>query len=238
MLLSVATAFILLDVVKAGFQAPLKDSVSIESEFQVYQSEKSPRHSIRVKSQNATLCNTPVNQYTGWLDNGSKHLFFWYFESESTASSPTSSHDSLPLTLWMNGGPGSSSMLGMLQELGPCLINEYGNGTVYNPYGWNKDTALVFVEQPVGVGFSYYDGDDEKAPPADSFTSAEDMQVFLQMFVHQVFPIHASGDVVLTGESYGVRRYCVLTSTYLTKLSGTLPPFTWGGDRSPEHSIS
>lgn len=93
-------------------------------------------------------------------------------------------------------------MLGMLQELGPCLINEHGNGTVYNPYGWNKDTALVFVDQPAGVGFSYLD---EGEPlPGDSFTAAADMQLFLQMLVSQVFLEHKNGPLVLTGESYAV----------------------------------
>ncbi|TAQ84327.1 hypothetical protein B7494_g7335 [Chlorociboria aeruginascens] len=124
------------------------------------------------------------------------HLFFWYFESENTTPDPTSA----PLALWLAGGPGASSMISMLQELGPCLINEHGNGTVYNPYGWNKDTALIFVDQPAGVGFSYLD--DGEAVPGDSFTSAVDMALFLQILVSQVFPEHINGPLVLTGESY------------------------------------
>ena len=180
----------------AAIQAPLaEDSIS---DFTVYQSHVSPAHSIRVKRQNATLCNTTVDQYTGWLDVGYKHLFFWYFKSENVAPGAASS----PLALWLTGGPGGSSMLGMLQELGPCLINEHGNGTVYNPYGWNKDTALIFVDQPAGVGFSYVD--EGESVPGDSFTSAADMQVFLQMFVSQVFPEHKDGPLVITGESYAV----------------------------------
>lgn len=93
-------------------------------------------------------------------------------------------------------------MLGMLQELGPCLINEHGNGTVYNRYGWNQKTAFIFVDQPAGVGFSYVD--EGEHIPGDSFTSAADMQIFLQMFVSQVFPDHKNGPLVITGESYGV----------------------------------
>jgi cathepsin A (carboxypeptidase C) len=92
------------------------------SDFVIHQSELSLDHSIRIKKQNATLCNTTVAQYTGWLDVGAKHLFFWYFESETPESKS-------PLTLWLTGGPGGSSTLGMLMELGPCLINEHGNGT-------------------------------------------------------------------------------------------------------------
>jgi cathepsin A (carboxypeptidase C) len=164
----------------------------------VYQSHVSPQHSIRIKRQNSSLCDTPADQYTGWLDVGHKHLFFWYFASEDDNAQSTSS----PLTLWLTGGPGGSSLLGMLQELGPCLINEHGNGTIYNPYGWNKDSALLFVDQPAGVGFSYVD--EGEIVPGDSFTTAADVHLFLQMFVSQVFPEHLKGPFVITGESYAV----------------------------------
>jgi len=131
-------AFATLAIAATFAQIPLQDSDSL-SDFTTFQSDVSPDHSIRIKRQNSTLCDTPVDQYTGWLDIGHKHLFFWYFKSE-TATKRTRSE---PLALWLTGGPGGSSMLGMLQELGPCLINDYGNGTVYNPYGWNKETALI-----------------------------------------------------------------------------------------------
>jgi cathepsin A (carboxypeptidase C) len=180
-------------------QKPLIEDQPI-SDFQVYQSNVSSDHSIRLKRQNATLCNTPVDQYTGWLDVGHKHLFFWYFKAENPTSSTASGSE--PLALWLTGGPGGSSMLGMLQELGPCLINEHGNGTDYNPYGWNKETAFVFVDQPAGVGFSYLD--EGESVPDNSFTSAADMHIFLQLFISQVFPEHKDGPLVITGESYAV----------------------------------
>lgn len=199
-----------LSILASANQIPLIQdplAASFSDDFQVYQSHVSPEHSLRVKRQNATLCNTPVDQYTGWLDVGPKHFFFWYFKSE-TESSVTTSAGAEPLALWLTGGPGGSSMLGMLQELGPCLINQHGNGTVYNPYGWNKDTALIFVDQPAGVGFSYLD---EGEPiPGDSFTAAADMHLFLQMFMSQVFPEHKDGDLVITGESYAVSYLCLI----------------------------
>lgn len=91
-------------------------------------------------------------------------------------------------------------MLGMLQELGPCLINDWGNGTIHNEFGWNREAALLFVDQPAGVGFSYHD---EGYPtPGDSFTAAHHMHLFLQIFVSQVFPSLAEGPFHITGESY------------------------------------
>jgi cathepsin A (carboxypeptidase C) len=170
-------------------QIPLANQMpSFElSDFTTYQSHISPQHSIRIRRQNSTLCNTPVEQYTGWLDVGHAHLFFWYFAAENVPARDTES----PLTLWLTGGPGGSSMLGML-----------GNGTVYNPYGWNKDTALIFIDQPAGVGFSYMD--EGEPVPGDSFTTAVDVHLFLQLFISQVFPQHLKGPFVITGESYAV----------------------------------
>jgi len=119
-------------------QTPLSDAAN-EQDFHLYSSTTS-EHSIRIKQQNDSLCDAHSAQYTGWLDIRSHHLFFWYFESQNKPSSD-------PLTLWMNGGPGASSLLGLFQELGPCSINEHGNGTVYNPHGWSLNSSIIFVDQ-------------------------------------------------------------------------------------------
>ncbi|KAF2182419.1 alpha/beta-hydrolase [Zopfia rhizophila CBS 207.26] len=162
--------------------------------FQIYQSQFS-EHSIRIKKQqNDTLCNAHSAQYTGWLDVGPKHFFFWYFESQTSPSTD-------PLVLWLTGGPGGSSMIGMMQELGPCLINEHGNGTVCNEFGWSKNANLIFVDQPAGVGFSYVDKD--TPVPGSSFTAAEDMHHFMQLFTSEVFPDLLHRDFHISGESYG-----------------------------------
>ncbi|MCJ1232778.1 hypothetical protein MMC14_000732 [Varicellaria rhodocarpa] len=55
----------------------------------------------------------------------------------------------------MNGGPGGSSMIGALQENGPCFINEDSNSTYLNPWSWNNEVNLLYIDQPVQVGFSY-----------------------------------------------------------------------------------
>src|SRR2546430_2617908 len=60
-----------------------------------------------------------------------------------------------PVVLWLNGGPGCSSLTGLFLELGPSSIDEDLN-IVYNPYSWNSNASVIFLDQPVNVGFSYY----------------------------------------------------------------------------------
>ncbi len=60
-----------------------------------------------------------------------------------------------PVLIWFNGGPGCSSLLGFFQENGPWVVDD-DNGTIYaNPFPWNKAANVLYLESPIGVGFSY-----------------------------------------------------------------------------------
>ncbi|CAG8983539.1 hypothetical protein HYALB_00004340 [Hymenoscyphus albidus] len=75
-------------------------------------------------------------------------MWFWFFEARNKPKKA-------PLTLWINGGPGSSSMFGLFRENGPCLFVGDSPVPTRNPYSWNEYSNMLYVDQPISVGFSY-----------------------------------------------------------------------------------
>ncbi|QRW22368.1 Serine carboxypeptidase [Rhizoctonia solani] len=148
-----------------------------------------PGYQIRVKKPQ--LCDPNVKQYSGYLDiDDDKHLFFWFFESRANPAKA-------PLVLWLNGGPGCSSSTGLLFELGPCNIANNGQNTTYNKYSWNTHANMLFLDQPINVGYSYSKNGGVNTSPV----AAEDVWSFLELFVNR-FPEY-SGSLHISGESYG-----------------------------------
>lgn len=122
-----------------------------------------PQHATHVKTiktaNNVTIrykepgkegvCETTpgVKSYAGYVDlSPTEHTFFWFFEAR---------HDpeNAPITLWLNGGPGSDSLIGLFEELGPCRINKQ-NESELNEHSWNEVSNMLFLSQPLGVGMN------------------------------------------------------------------------------------
>ncbi|KAK7358699.1 hypothetical protein VNO77_00637 [Canavalia gladiata] len=133
-------------------------------------------------------------QFSGYVtvdDMNHKALFYYFVESETDPSSK-------PLVLWLNGGPGCSSLgVGAFSENGPFRPN--GEVLIKNEYSWNKETNMLYLETPVGVGFSYIKVGSYKT--VNDETTARDNLVFLQRWFNK-FPQYRHRDLFLTGESY------------------------------------
>ncbi|KAG2557879.1 serine carboxypeptidase-like 45 [Panicum virgatum] len=134
-------------------------------------------------------------QYSGYVgvdDAGKRALFYYFVEAEVDPASK-------PLVLWLNGGPGCSSLgVGAFSENGP--FRPSGQVLVKNEYSWNKEANVIYLETPAGVGYSYsadaayYQGVDDKM-------TATDNMVFLQRWL-QKFPQYKGRDLYIAGESY------------------------------------
>uniref|UniRef100_A0A8C4FEQ1 Carboxypeptidase n=1 Tax=Dicentrarchus labrax TaxID=13489 RepID=A0A8C4FEQ1_DICLA len=131
--------------------------------------------------------------YSGYLNVADgKHLHYWFVESQQNPASD-------PVVLWLNGGPGCSSLDGLLTEHGPFLIQDDGVTLQYNPYSWNKIANVLYLESPVGVGFSY--SDDQKYGTNDTEVSMNNYLALKDFF--RLFPEFNKNELFLTGESYG-----------------------------------
>ncbi|KAF5372005.1 hypothetical protein D9615_008105 [Tricholomella constricta] len=173
-------------------------------DFTALSNPRFPNHQVRVKKTH--FCDPTVNVYTGYLDvdAGAKHLFFYFFESRRNP-------DKDDVMMWINGGPGCSSAMGLLMELGPCSIdmkNTSANGTLWNPYSWNEEANIFFLDQPVGVGFSYADFGETVETTEDA---AKNVHAFLTIFF-ETFQQFSGRALHLSGESYGGRYIPVFAS--------------------------
>nr|GMD25395.1 serine carboxypeptidase-like [Ipomoea batatas]GMD27261.1 serine carboxypeptidase-like [Ipomoea batatas] len=117
-------------------------------------------------------------------------MFYFFFESRSNKSEP--------VVIWLSGGPGCSSSLALFYENGPFYIAD-NQSLIWNDYGWDKASNLIYVDQPTGTGFSYSSSD--KDLRTDENGVSNDLYAFLQEFF-KTHPEYAKNDFFITGESY------------------------------------
>jgi carboxypeptidase C (cathepsin A) len=125
------------------------DHFYLPKETSDYKTATAPNN-VTIRYKNPGICETTpgVDSYSGYVDlTPDVHVFFWFFESRNDPASD-------PFTLWLNGGPGSDSLIGLFEENGPCMIDD-NLTAVYNPYSWNNVSNMLYISQPVGTGFSY-----------------------------------------------------------------------------------
>ncbi|KAL6907094.1 putative serine carboxypeptidase [Trichoderma evansii] len=134
-----------------------------------------------------------VKMHAGHIEITPEHngnLFFWHFQNQHIANRQRT-------VVWLNGGPGCSSEDGALMEIGPYRLKD-DHTLVPNNGSWHEFANLLFVDNPVGVGFSYVDTDSythELDEMADQFV------IFLEKFF-ELFPEYEHDDLYFAGESY------------------------------------
>ncbi|KAF4651445.1 hypothetical protein FOL47_000404 [Perkinsus chesapeaki] len=94
------------------------------------------------------LCDPTVNQASGrYKVNPGKEYFFWTFESRNDPSND-------PVFLVLSAGPAGASTTFTVSQNGPCTVNSDGTSVERNPYSWTTKANVVWLDHPVGVGFS------------------------------------------------------------------------------------
>ncbi|CAG9767344.1 unnamed protein product [Ceutorhynchus assimilis] len=132
-----------------------------------------------------------VSSYSGFLTvdkekNG--NLFFWFFKSENN-------YEEDPVLVWLQGGPGGTSLYGLFVEIGPFGV---ANGTVVSrDFSWHKTHSVLYIDNPVGTGFSFTDGD----YVTDQNQVGDHLYKFLTQFF-TMFPEIQKNEFYVSGESY------------------------------------
>ncbi|KAM3501511.1 hypothetical protein MY10362_005487 [Beauveria mimosiformis] len=138
----------------AAASAQFVDQEYHSRNFTIVKSPGNSNVTVAYKEPNGA-CKTAFSsqkQYTGWVSvpgDYPTNLFFWFVEAREKTDK---------LTIWLNGGPGSSSMYGFFTGNGPCAIVEKGLNTyetVARDWGWDRGSNMIFIDQPNQVGFSY-----------------------------------------------------------------------------------
>jgi carboxypeptidase C (cathepsin A) len=130
--------------------------------------------------------------YTVNKENG-RNLHYWFIQAEE----PTEH-----LVLWLNGGPGCSSLDGLLYENGPWLWTGGPDETAFkkSPYSWNRVAHMLYLESPAGVGFSYSDTPSDYYTANDTRTADDAFQFLVQWFAD--FPEYKNYKFYVAGESF------------------------------------
>ncbi|XP_075747532.1 putative serine carboxypeptidase CPVL [Rhipicephalus microplus] len=121
----------------------------------------------------------------------SSNIFFWFFPAKEKP-------DTAPVVMWLQGGPGGSSLFGLFLEHGPYRVVEGGTARLRNTT-WAQRYSMLYVDSPVGAGFSFTWN--ERGYSRDQRSLARDLHEALQQFF-TLFPRFAENDFYVAGESY------------------------------------
>ncbi|XP_006236573.2 probable serine carboxypeptidase CPVL isoform X1 [Rattus norvegicus] len=148
--------------------------------------------------------------YAGYItvnQTYNSNLFFWFFPARTQPADA-------PVVLWLQGGPGGSSMFGLFVEHGPYIITS--NMTVLSrDFPWTFSLSMLYIDNPVGTGFSFTDHIQGYAIDEDDV--AQDLYSALVQFF-KLFPEYAKNDFYITGESYA-GKYVPAIAYYIHSLN-------------------
>ncbi|KAI8996603.1 alpha/beta-hydrolase [Trametes punicea] len=185
---------------------PGKPSGDYSPAWQSYFEVKEPLPNVDFPLPHSFAGNIGVNR-PGHPNNT---LFFWALEKENGSLTVGADERSdVPWGIWLNGGPGSSSMLGFIYENGPVRIGADGSASPNN-YSWDRVADYIWIDQPVGTGWSTTDSD---GYVHDEDEMGRDFMGFLGNLV-KVFPSLKTRPLYLTGESYSGTYIPYIMKTY------------------------
>ncbi|KAM9965524.1 hypothetical protein ACTFIW_005342 [Dictyostelium discoideum] len=132
--------------------------------------------------------------FTGFItvnETYNSNTFFWFLESQNGDKNS-------PLVIFLQGGPGGASTFSLFVETGPYeLLDNFT--LVPREITWNSEFAMLYIDNPVGTGFSFTDSQEGYSNNEDEI--ATNLYTFLQQF-YKLYPEYYTNELYITGESY------------------------------------
>ncbi|XP_040820711.1 probable serine carboxypeptidase CPVL isoform X2 [Ochotona curzoniae] len=153
-----------------------------------------------------------VKSYAGYITVNktyNSNLFFWFFPAQIQP-------EDAPVVLWLQGGPGGSSMFGLFVEHGPYVVLK--NMTLRaREFPWTTTLSMLYIDNPVGTGFSFTQ--DSRGYAVNEDDVAKDLYSALNQFFH-LFPEYNRNEFYISGESYA-GKYVPAIAHYIHTLNPT-----------------
>ncbi|KAF5727471.1 hypothetical protein HS088_TW22G01164 [Tripterygium wilfordii] len=133
-------------------------------------------------------------------------MFYFFFESRNQ-----NNNNEDPVVIWLSGGPGISCSIALFYENGPFHIKE-ALSLIWNDHGWDKISNIIYVDQPIGTGFSYTIDDSDIRHDLTSII--KDLYNFLKAFFIKHTKLTRK-KFFITGQSYAGHYAPALASKIL-----------------------
>lgn len=158
------------------------------------------------------------------------NLFFWFFPSLTDYAND-------PVILWLQGGPGATSLIGLFGENGPFSVKSE-HGLKLRQYAWTNSHSVIYIDNPVGAGYSF----------TESGYAQNETQIGLDLYnalvqFFTMFPELQKNDFYIAGESYAGKyvpaiSYTIYKNNPSAKLKINLKGLTIGnGFTDPENQL-
>eukprot|EP01102_Stenamoeba_stenopodia_P019147 TRINITY_DN713_c0_g1_i1.p1 TRINITY_DN713_c0_g1~~TRINITY_DN713_c0_g1_i1.p1 ORF type:complete len:447 (-),score=93.55 TRINITY_DN713_c0_g1_i1:92-1432(-) len=147
--------------------------------------------------------------HSGFINVNPKYganLYYYFLESQNDPSTD-------PVVLWLQGGPGCSSLFGLFVENGPHLVQQDGS-FVSNPWSWTTNASVIWIDSPVGTGYSYVQNPSGYA--TNEQTISAELYTALYTFFFDLYPEYGQLPFYIFGESYAGKYVPWLATTVLT----------------------
>ncbi|KAM5549725.1 serine carboxypeptidase-like 18 [Rosa sericea] len=172
-----------------------------------------------VKSLPGYSGDLPFNFETGYISVDGIEFFYYFVESEGNPGAD-------PVLLYLNGGPGCSGLNGFFYQIGPLKFNitDYTGGLptlMYEPETWTKTASIIFLDAPVGAGFSY--ANDSAAWTTTDTLAASQYNDFLRSWIDE-HPDFSTNPVYIGSDSYAGMNLPILAQDIINSNEAGVEP--------------